>query len=277
MKTIGTYLLIALAVFSFISCEENLDDDNVPALQAVRNGEFFKSDRMSATLNDDGSLSLFGQTPLETLELRLEDDSVGIYRLGSGSQSEALYTFNGADTFSTNFGNGTGEVRLTSVNAISGVTGEFSFVSYLANNADSLYMRRGVIFQVPFGTALGSGAGGAVSNSFNATIDGSNLNPTLINGVANGGILAVTGSNGNGSIVLTMPDSVVPGTYMLSGAGSTYSASYVEGSNVAQAVSGDLIITAADAANNTVSGTFNFMTGPPDNFDVTNGSFIISY
>ncbi len=277
MKTISTYLIIALAVFSFISCEENLDDDNVPALQAVRNGEFFRSDRMSATLNADGSLSIFGQTPLENLELRLEDDSVGIYRLGAGSQSEAIYTFNGADTFSSSFGNGTGEVRLSSVDAVTGVTGEFSFVSYLANSADSLYMRRGVIFQVPFGTALGNGGGGSVSNSFSATIDSSNLNPTLINGVASGGILAITASNGNGSIVLTMPDSITAGTYGLSGAGTTYSASYINGSNVAQAVSGDLVITAADATNNTVSGTFNFMTGPPNNFNITNGSFSITY
>lgn len=277
MRTIGTYLIIALAVFSFISCEENLDDDNVPALQAVRNGEFFRSDRMSATVNADGSLSLFGQTPLETLELRLEDDSVGTYRLGSGSQSEAIYIFNGADTFSTSFGNGTGEVRLTSVNELSGVTGEFSFVSYLANNADSLYMRRGVIFQVPFGTALGNGAGGSVSNSFNATIDGNNLNPTLVNGVASGGILAITGSNGNGSIILTLPDDIIMGTYTLGGAATTYSAAYVDGANVAEAVSGDLNITAVDSANNTITGTFSFMTGPPNNFNITNGSFSISY
>jgi hypothetical protein len=277
MKLISKYLLIALAIISFASCEENLDDNNVPALQAVRNGEFFKSDRMSATVNADGTLTLVGQTPLETLELKLESDAVGNYRLGTGSQNEAIYTFNGSDQFSSNVGNGTGEVRLTSVNANSGVTGTFSFVSYLANNADSLYMRQGVIFQVPFGAALGGGAGGGGTNTFQATIDGSNLNPTLSVGNAGSGILIITASNGNGSIILTMPDTVIPGTYTLSGVGSTYSASYILGNDNAQAVSGSLIITAADSAANTITGTFDFMTGPPNNFDITNGSFNISY
>lgn len=277
MKLISKYLLIALAIISFASCEDNLDDNNVPALQAVRNGDFFKSDRMSATANADGTLTLIGQSALETLELQLESDAIGVYRLGAGSQSEAIYTFNGADQFSSNVGNGTGEVRLTSVNADSGVTGTFSFVSYLANNADSLYMRQGVIFQIPFGATLGGGAGGGSGNSFQATIDGSNLNPTLTVGNAGSGILIITASNGNGSVVLSMPDTVTPGTYALSGVGSTYSAVYISGTNNAQAVSGNLIITAADATTNTITGTFDFMTGPPNNFDVTNGSFNISY
>jgi hypothetical protein len=277
MKLISKFLLIALVVFSFSSCSENLEDNNIPGLQAVRNGEFFKSDRMSATLNEDGSLSIVGQNALETLEFQLEEGGVGSYRLGAGSQNEAVYTFNGAAPFSSNVGNGTGEVRLSSVNTESGVTGTFSFVSYLANNADSLYMRRGVIYQVPFGASLGTDTGSPTSNSFNANIDGSSLNPTSINGVANGGIVLITGSNGNGSIVLTMPDVVTPGTYTLSGTGATYSALYVLGSNIAQAVSGTLTVTAADAAANTVTGTFSFMTGPPNNFDVTDGSFSISY
>jgi hypothetical protein len=277
MKLYSKFLLILLVVFSFSSCSENLEDDNTPAIQAVRNGEFFKSDQMSATLNADGTLSIVGQNSLETLEFNLEDDGIGVYRLGVGSQSEAVYTFTGAEQFSSNLGNGSGEVRLTSVNTQSGVTGTFSFVSYLANNADSLYMRRGVIFQVPFGAALGTGGGGSTSNSFSANIDGSSLNPTLINGVANGGVLLITGSNGNGSIVITMPDVVAPGTYTLSGTGATYSALYVVGTNIAQAVSGTLTVTAADATLNTATGTFSFVTGPPNNFDVTDGSFSISY
>jgi hypothetical protein len=277
MKLISKFLLIALAAFSFSSCSENLEDNNTPGLQAVRNGEFFKSDRMSATLNADGSLSIVGQNPLETLEFQLEEGGVGAYRLGAGSQNEAVYTFNGAAPFSSNVGNGTGEVRLSSVNTESGVTGTFSFVSYLASNADSLYMRRGVIFQVPFGAAIGTGTGGSSSNSFRATIDGGSLNPTFIDGVATSSILLLTGSNGNGSIIISMPDAVVPGTYTLSGTGATYSASYIVGSNNAQAVSGTLTVTAADAVANTVTGTFSFMTGPPNNFNITDGAFSVSY
>jgi hypothetical protein len=277
MKLYPKYLLLLLTVISFSSCSENLEDDNTPAIQAVRNGEFFKSDQMSATLNADGTLSIVGQSVLETLEFSIEDDAIGVYRLGVGSQSEARYTFSGEEQFSSNLGNGNGEVRLTSVNTQSGVTGTFSFVSFLPNNVDSLYMRRGVIFQVPFGASIGSGSGGSTSNSFSASIDGSNLNPTSINGVADSGILLITGSNGTGSIFISMPDTVTLGTYDITGIGATYSASYLLGSTIAPAVTGTLTVSAADAVANTVTGTFSFTTGPPNNFDVSNGAFSISY
>ncbi|WP_405369858.1 DUF6252 family protein [Nonlabens sp. Asnod2-A12] len=275
MKLICKYLLIALAIISFSSCSDNLEDNNTPAIQAVRNGEFFKADRMSATVNADGTMSIIGQNFLETLEINLQDDSVGVYRLGAGSQSEALYTFNGAEQFSSNLGNGLGEVRITSVNAETGVTGEFSFVSYLASNVDSLYMRTGVIYQVPFGAALGSGAGGSTAATLTANVDGTALNPTAVGAVEAGGTVLVNASNGPSSIVLSFPDTVVPGTYAFDGA--TYSANYINGGTLDPAVSGSLVVLTADATANTITGTFSFMTGPPNNFDITDGTFNVSY
>ncbi|WP_213520801.1 DUF6252 family protein [Nonlabens sp.] len=276
MKRISKYLLIALAIVTFGSCSENLEEDNVPAIQAVRNGEFFKSSQMSATVNADGTLSVIGQNSLERLEFNLEDDGVGIYRLGAGSQSEAIYTFSGSESFSSNLGNGTGEVRLTSVNALSGVTGTFSFVSYLANNADSLYMRKGVIFQVPFDGPLGTG-GGSSSNSFNANVDGVALNPQTVAAVDSSGVILVSGSNSSAAITLSIPVAVTPGSYSFASSGD-YTATYTtSGGASATSVTGTLEVVTADAAASTLSGTFNFVTGPPNNFDITNGAFSVSY
>jgi hypothetical protein len=277
MKLISKYLLIALAIISFGSCSENLEDDNIPAIQAVRNGDFFKSEQMSATVNADGTLSVVGQNPLETLEFNLEGDGVGIYRFGAGSQSEAIYTFNGSAPFSSNLGNGNGELRLTSVNAQSGVTGTFSFVSYLANNADSLYMRKGVIFQVPFGGALGTGGGGSSGDSFNANVDGVALNPQTVAGVDSSGTILVNGANSSASITLSFPGTITPGSYAFASSGD-YTATYTtSGGASAISVTGTLEILTADTAANTVSGTFDFVTGPPNNFDITNGTFSVSY
>jgi hypothetical protein len=277
MKLISKYLLIALAVISFGSCSENLEEDNTPAIQAVRNGEFFKSSQMSATVNADGTLRVVGQNPLETLEFNLDGDGVGTYRLDAGSQSEAIYTFNGSESFSSNLGNGNGEVRLTSVNAQSGVTGTFSFVSYLANNADSLYMRRGIIFQVPFGGALGTGGGGSTTDSFNANVDGVALNPQTVAGVDSFGTILVSGANSSAAITLSFPGAITPGSYPFASSGD-YTATYTtSGGASAISVTGTLEILTADPAANTVSGTFNFVTGPPNNFDITNGTFSVSY
>jgi hypothetical protein len=276
MTSIYKYLLVALAAIAALSsCSDNLDVDNSPAIQAVRNGEFFKSNRFSATNNADGSLTIVGQNPLETVEFNLESGSVGTYRLGAGSDNVANYTFNGAERFSTSVGNGNGEVQISSVDN-SGVTGTFSFVSYLPNNADSLYMRRGVIFKVPFGNPLGDGGGGSTNDQFAATIDGTALNPTVITASSNSGTLVIGGSNGGSTISIVLAADTAVGTYDLAGSSSII-ATYIAGGTPANAISGTLVVTAADQTAETISGTFDFMTGPPNNFEITNGSFNVTY
>jgi hypothetical protein len=275
MRTIATYLFFALIIFSFSSCSENLDDDNTPALQAVRNGEFFKSATMSASLNNDGTLSIFGQNAQETVEFELEDDGVGIYRFGAGSPNEAIYTLAGSQSFSTAFGNSTGELRLTSVNTLNGVTGTFSFVSYLPNNADSLYMRRGVIYKVPFGEPVDNGGNTGV-DTFTAVIDGTPLNATIVSAIEGGSMVVVSGANATSTMALTFPNDIVVGSYPIAATGN-YTANYISGGVPAAAISGTLEIASSDVVANTVSGTFNFVTGPPDNFVVTNGTFSVSY
>lgn len=274
MRTIAAYLFFALIIFSFSSCSENLDDDNTPALQAVRNGEFFKSATMSAALNDDGTLSIFGQNALETVEFELEDDGVGVYRFGAGSPNEAIYTLTGSQSFSTAFGNSTGELRLTSVNTLSGVTGTFSFVSYLPNNADSLYMRRGVIYKVPFNDPVDNGGNGA--DTFAAVIDGAPLNATIVGAIEGGSMVVVSGANATGAMAITFPNDIAVGSYPIALTGN-YTANYTNGGVSAAAISGTLEISLSDVVANTVSGTFDFVTGPPDNFVVTNGVFSVSY
>ncbi|WP_124978736.1 DUF6252 family protein [Nonlabens xiamenensis] len=278
MKSLFSYLLVICSLsLGLNSCSDNLDDDNVPALQAVRNGEFFKSNSFSATSNNDGSLTIIGQNPLETVLFNLNAGSVGTYRLGAGSNSEVNYIFNGGQSFSSNVGNGRGEVELTEVNA-SGVTGNFSFVSYLPNNADSLYMRQGVIFKVPFGSPIiDNTMGGTGANTFRARIDGTALNPTQISPNLSGGELLINASNGPNTIGIILPVDTMPGSYNF-GASGDYIGTYVSSNGtISTSTSGNLVITAADSTNRTISGTFEFTTGGPNNFQITEGMFTVNY
>ena len=276
MRLIKQFILCSFALFALTACEDNLEDDNIPAIQAVRNGEFFKSTQMTAVSNTDGSVTITGLNRLEKLELNLESATAGTYPLGSGAPNEAVYTFNDIDVFSTNTGAGTGQVVLSAGTPPGTLTGTFSFVSYLPMNADSLYMRRGVIFQVPFGNPIGTGGSGASLSTFAAQVDGTTFSPSVISPVNASGIVVVNASNGSNSIVLNFPESIVVGNYTLAGSGM-YTANYISGGAAVPAVSGTLDITAVDTAANSVTGTFAFMTGPPTNFDVTNGSFTIFY
>lgn len=276
MRFIKHFLLLSFALFAIAACEDNLEDDNIPAIQAVRNGEFFKSTQMTAVANADGSVTITGVNRLEQLEFNLESGTAGTYPLGSGAPNEAKYTFNNTDVFSTNTGAGSGQVVLSSGTPPGTLTGTFSFVSYLPMNADSLYMRQGVIFQVPFGNPIGSGGGGSSTSSLVANVDGVAFTPSVISPVSSGGTVLVNASNGATSIVLSFPDSIAVGTYALMGSGM-YTANYISGGMAVPAVSGTLDITAVDAAADSVTGTFSFMTGPPNNFNITDGVFTIFY
>lgn len=274
MRLINKILLVAVAVIAFASCEQNLEENNAPAIQAVRNGEFFKSTEMSAVSNADGTISIIGQNQLERLELKLSSGAPGIYPLGAGSSNTALYTFNSANQFSTSIGNGTGRVVLTPGSPAGTVSGTFDFVSYLPNNADSLYMRRGVIFQVPFGGNLGSG-GNTGTRVLTATVDGTLFTPQVVSPTLVNGNIAIQAARSTAQILLVFPETLMPGTYAFGTSG--VSGTYINNATAAPAVSGTLVITAANQTANTVEGTFNFMTGPPNNFNITNGAFSVSY
>ena len=138
-------------------------------------------------------------------------------------------------------------------------------------------MRKGVIFQVPFGGALGTGGGGSSTDSFNANVDGVALNPQTVAGVDSSGTILVNGANSSAAITLSFPGTITPGSYAFASSGD-YTATYTtSGGASAISVTGTLEILTADTAANTVSGTFDFVTGPPNNFDITNGTFSVSY
>lgn len=265
-----------LSLVLLTACEENLDDNNVPGLQSVRNGELFKATNMVAVLNDDGSVTITGSNDTEQLVLELESATAGTYPLGESFDNEAIYTNNNVDIFSTDADEGSGQVVLSSATPQGSLTGTFSFVSYLPMNADSLYMRRGVIHQVPFGLPDDTTNPGSDTDVFNAQIDGADLNPTTIQVQNTAGVILVSAINGTNLITLTFPENIAVGSYTLSSSGN-YLAFYQSGTNPSSADSGTLDITAVDTAAGSVTGTFSFTTAPPDSFNVTNGEFTVFY
>jgi hypothetical protein len=277
-RLIRNIIGVVIIAMSLISCEENLDVDSTPAIQAVRNGSFFGAQQMIAVRNADGTLSIQGINPLETLNITLSSDALGTYALGPGGDSEAVYVFNNTNPFSTSRGFGRGEVVLSRSLVGNTISGSFDFVSYLPGQVDSLYMRRGIIYQVPFGDPIGVVGPGAFAASFNAMVNGVGLNPDALVPLVTSGTLSINAANtARDIIVLTFPVDIAVGNYSIATTGS-YRASYADGGSAfSAAVSGTLEITAVDAAAATVEGTFSFRTGPPGNYEVTGGTFSIEY
>ncbi|BAO54547.1 DUF6252 family protein [Nonlabens marinus] len=264
-------LLIVLLSIAFTGCEENIDKINSPALQASRNGEFFGATKTSVTNNTDGTITIGGENPLETLQIRLTSATPGFYELGSGQANEAIYTFNGEQQFSTRTGNGAGSVILDAGSPDGTVTGNFSFVSYTPGATDTLTMRKGVIYRVPFGTEVGSDR----VNDLKALINGTALNPSSVSATKGPGTIVIQAANGNNTLLLSFPEAVTVGSYNFSATGM-YRATYSSGGTNADAISGTLDVSIVNRAAGRYSGLFKFESGPPGNVVVTQGSFTIT-
>ncbi|PQJ19053.1 hypothetical protein BST93_04560 [Nonlabens tegetincola] len=272
MKLLMKKLIVAvLTLIAIVGCEKNLDEDNSPAIQAVRNGEFFKAQDMAASIDIDGRLIIQGTNQLESLTISLDDSSPGTYILGQGASSEATYVFNNSQSFSSNANDGRGEVTITSSSNSGFVSGTFDFVTYTANAADSLYMRKGVIFEVPLGGTINPGNGNT-TNSFAADVDGQALNPSLISPNVSSGTILIFASNQNISLSISFPDTIVPGVYSFP---TDATGLYAQGTSGETAQSGTIEILTHDTANNSITGTFNYTT--TGGIVIDNGSFDVQY
>ncbi len=263
--------MILAVAFLLLGCEDNLDKDNTPALQASRNGEFFGSDKTTVTNNPDGSITIGGENPLETLQFRLTSSTPGVYELGQGQPNVAIYTFNGQQQFSTRTGNSAGSVVLEAGSPEGTLTGNFSFVSYTPNAADTLTMRKGIIYRVPFGTEVGSDN----VNDLKATINGTPLNPSAVAPTETAGTIVIRAANGNNTLLLSFPSAVAVGSYPFTTTGM-YRGSYTSNGNNADAISGTLDLTIVNRARRQYSGIFSFTSGSPANVMVTEGSFTVT-
>ncbi len=268
-----TYLFLFILLIGLVSCEDNIDEINVPALQASRNGEFFGADAINATNNADGTVTIAGENPLENLRLVLTASTPGVYELGQGLPNEAIYTFNNQTQFTTRTGESTGSVVITSNEPVGTITGNFSYVSYTPNALDTLTMRKGVIYQVPFGTAVGFNDNDV--NTLSATINGTLFTPSGLNTVSQAGTVIIEATNSTTTLLLSFPQEVTVGSYEIT-AGGAYRAVITNTNGTGGAVSGAINFTLVNPAAGVYSGSFNFETGPPSNLTVTQGSFNVT-
>ena len=248
----------------------------VSPINANRNGEFFGAQRMVAVENADGSLTITGVNPLEQLVINLESSSLGTYELGPGQLNEAIYVFNNTNAFTTNRGAGRGTVRLRSSEAPNSISGSFDFVSYLPGQADSLYMRQGIIYQVPFGNPLNIDTpGDGAQATFNALIDGVGLNPSAVVPFVTGGNITISAANDQRqTITLLFPENIAVGTYDLATT-NDITLSYTPGSNPLIADMGTFEITAINTNDGSVAGTFSATLS--NGVEITQGVFSVEY
>jgi len=147
------FLLAFVAILTVVSCSDEIES-NTPSIQGEVNGEFFRTKNTSATINEDGSLSITGQTDTETITLKTATAEIGAYALGSQNTNEATFQTLEGNFYSTGV-DGMGQVEITKIQQ-GKISGEFYFDAVQDTEEDTLNFNKGFFFEIPL-TNPGSG------------------------------------------------------------------------------------------------------------------------
>jgi hypothetical protein len=264
-------LLLFSTLLLASSCSETIET-NTPALQGEVDNVFFRAVTSNATINTDGSVTISGETALETIEVTAESLEVGTYLFGSDSNSEANFTtFD--DAFYTTDNSGNGKIVISNIEE-GKITATFNFNARRPGINDTLNFQEGIIYEVPITNAV-PGDGGQNNDQFTALVDGANYTAvTTQTNVAGNTLFIIANNQQNFVINLSFPLDTATGDFEIT-EGGDYRASYAISGGSENAISGMITITTNDNASGTASGSFQFET--TSGIMVTNGNFTLTY
>ena len=138
--------LIALLGLFVISCGDDIET-NTPSIQGEVEDIFFRSGSSTATLNEDGSVTLTGSSSDEVVTLTASAYEEGIYSFGGSVTNEATFEdFNGVLYLTGE--NGDGEIEITRIEG-GRLSGEFYFNALENGVGDTINFSKGSFFDVP--------------------------------------------------------------------------------------------------------------------------------
>ncbi|MDT0294101.1 DUF6252 family protein [Mesonia ostreae] len=140
------YLLLVLLSLFAMSCGDDIET-NSPSIQGEVDDIFFRSNSSSATVNEDGSVTLIGESASEIVTLKISDYEVGTYNIQGNAANEATYEdYNGVLYLTGE--NGEGKIEVTRINNGT-LSGEFYFNALKNGVGDTINFSKGSFFYVP--------------------------------------------------------------------------------------------------------------------------------
>ncbi|NML19750.1 hypothetical protein HHL16_02640 [Pseudoflavitalea sp. G-6-1-2] len=299
IRTFRFWLLAILAI-SFAACGkeksvDSTDGERSGVFSMKIDGKQWIADEVSAAITADGYLVISGQSASKiSFSIKLKADKPGKYQLDPSTKDDfvgIMIDQSGATTipYGTGFGNDPnnagGIVEITEIDNTSKIlSGKFQLKVLSADGSNKvLTLTEGLIENLSFASSNnpgGPGNPGTGSGTFAAKVNGTAFPVSIVSGTSGFGLLSITALSGGGNtLLLSMPAAITAGTYNLAGS-LGYIAAYSEGITQYQTVvSGELIITEHNTATKTIKGTFNFKVkkNATDNFDITEGSFSVTY
>lgn len=150
-------ILIVLVLFTAYSCGDEVEF-NSPAFQGDRANQLWRAKAFSASIDENGSLSIMGTNNVETVTLRVPSVSEGTYVTGDVNSIEAEYEDGFGTIYSTNNRPHSsvsiypelGEIVIEEIDLTTGrFSGTFRFLAFDDSGLNSVGYSRGVFFKVP--------------------------------------------------------------------------------------------------------------------------------
>lgn len=268
-------LLFLVLALSLASCSNDIQT-NTPALQGEVNNVFFRASNSGAALNDDGSITIFGETSTQSIEITAVSTDTRSYSFDENSTSVANFTTADGAFYSTSNGIN-GSIDITDFSE-GKVTANFNFNAVRSGLGDTLNFQRGIIFEVPVTNVViedEEPTGDTGDDNFTAVVDGSTFNEVNAQATVAGDLLFISAATAqNTFLTLQFPLNTEDGSYEIT-ENEMYRASYAIGNNSQNAESGTLIITSNSVDTGNVQGTFEFTT--VGGVMITNGAFNLDY
>ena len=305
MKSNPVLLLLAAFLFSLGSCTKELSRES-PVQQAQGPGNFYatidgqiwEADSVQISIVDDsGIVTITGiSKSQEEISMVLPGFLIGVYAVSGESPGYSLYASlqgSAVDPFlsngSTDVTKAGGTVSLTAIDTVNHtVSGTFQFKVYRSSDMTTKTVTAGVFNKIPYINSSSlppiTPPAGQNSDTLIASVNNVSWVAALVQPSDQSGMLVIAGTSSDGqqTLGLFMPSSVIAGTYTLDLNAGTYLASYSPDPLtffVAQG-NGSLTIISNDTVNRRITGRFNFVgisQATNGSANITNGYFSVSY
>jgi hypothetical protein len=145
--TMNKFFFILLLTAIFSSCSED-NVSNTPSIQGQVNGNiFFRTTNTSASIADNGALTITGEDAGQEVNLKTEALQRGSFILGGGNANEATFRTRDSTLYSTGTV-GSGEIFIDRIED-GMISGRAYFYARVNGQGDTLNFAQGAFFEIP--------------------------------------------------------------------------------------------------------------------------------
>jgi hypothetical protein len=299
MRSLLTFNLLAILLFSFVSCSKEVSKEHGFTPGPGTNGDFYatidgnqwNADSLQVAQVSDGVVTISGLSKTgEEISMILPMFKTGTYPLGGLSLSYALYVNLLGDVtkiYSSDASTATGTITISNIDTVNHlISGSFQLNLVDLSDNSTKTITKGVFAYIPYSGNTTQQNG--TTDTLTAVVNGVQFDPPQVivqlSVSGSGQQLLIGGISADQTerLAILIPANITAGTYNMDFATGYYIGIYYPptGETLLSLASGTLTIISVDNVARRIKGTFNFVASPltsgtPAN--ITNGYFSVNY